>query len=163
MAASRQKPDKSAGKPRKKAKKLSGAQMGLLGGAAFLILILWVGLQPLKGSILYGICKVYIEQTLTYPPEMKVTAVIERMAEHEVRMDYAYLNEYGEYMVGAAQCTFRPDPVTGYALTNVLINRQKQPEEAFRIFNTTIPYIIANPPSLILPPGPAVELKDLQR
>ncbi len=162
VAANASPPNSQKANVRGKAKKKSNKK--LFGGIAvgIVALIIWVGAQPLRGTIKFGICRVFAEQTITYPTTMKVVAVIERAANNDVRMDFSYLNEYGEYMVNSAHCTFRPDPNTGWVATELLINRQKVPKERIDIFNSTIPFILANPPSLILPPRMAVDLKDLQ-
>lgn len=151
--------------PKKKSQAAKGrSKKKLYGGIAVAVLafIIWVGTRPLTGTIKFGICRVYAEQTLTYPTTMKVVAVLERATHNDVRMDYSFMNEYGEYMVNSAHCTFRPDPNTVWAVSELLINRQKVPQEKIDVFNTTIPFILMNPPSLILPPRMAVDLKDLQ-
>jgi hypothetical protein len=132
-----------------------------LGVVAVLGLLIFVGLQPLTGTIKYGICRVFVEQRLTYPTEMKVVSVEERP--QDVRMQYAIINEYGEYIVETVTCAFRPDPQNTWALTEVTLNRQKISGADLIPFNATIPFILANPPSLVLPPPMPVDLVKLQR
>lgn len=145
----------------KKTKKSKVKLYSALGVAGFLGLIIFIGLQPLTGTIKYGICQVFVEKMQTYPSEMKVVSVEERP--QDVRMQFAIINEYGEYIVNTVTCTFRPDPQNTWVLTEVVLNRQKLPPESLIPFNATIPFIIANPPSLVLPPAMPVDLVKLQR
>lgn len=154
--------DKPADKKQKAAKKASNRKLIIGGVVVVLALVIYIGAQPLKGSIRYGICQVFIEQTLTYPPEMQMVSVLERG--NEVRLEYSYMNEFGHYMIGAANCMFRQDPAAGYeVISDLTLNRQKVPAARLAIFNTTIPYIMAHPPSLVLPPRMPMNLRDLRR
>lgn len=165
MAVAKSVPDRpgrtgKAGGQKPARKKMSNKKLyGGIGGGILLLLI-WVGSLPLTGTMRYGICQVFVERTLTYPPEMKVSAVTERG--ELVRMDYSYTNEYGEYMVGAAQCLFR-NPENPHALSEATINRRAVPAQELAVFNTIIPFILENPPSLTLPPPVPQQLRDLQR
>lgn len=132
-----------------------GAAVAVLG------LLIFVGLQPLTGTIKYGICRIFVEKKLTFPSEMNIVSVEERL--QDVRMEYSIINEYGEYIVETITCVFQPHPDTIWTLSEVTLNRQKLPPESLIPFNATIPFIIANPPSLVLPPAMPVDLVKLQR
>jgi len=132
-----------------------GAAVGVLG------LLIFIGLQPLTGTIKYGICRVFVEKKLTFPSHMNIVSVEERP--QDVRMQYSIINEYGEYIVETITCVFQPHPETVWTLSEVTLNRQKLPPESLTAFNATIPFIIANPPSLVLPPPMPVDLVKLQR
>jgi hypothetical protein len=147
-------------KPKKK-RKLSGKQIAILVVAAIFAFILYLGFQPLVGTINFGICRVFAERTMVYPSTMRVVAVQERP--QDVRMDVVSLNQFGESMVTQVTCNFHTDAANLHKLSSVLVNRRKVPEREVAIFNTTIPYILANPPSLVLPAAIPVELVDLQR
>ncbi|MDB5490754.1 MAG: hypothetical protein JWO78_603 [Micavibrio sp.] len=151
------KASKDPSAPKKKSRWLlyTGIAVGIIG------LIVWTVMQPRYGSIQFGICKVFIEKTLSYPLDYRVVSVYEKP--NEVRMEYTSTNEYGEYILRQVSCRFRPDPVTVWALTEVLQNRVKLPEEMVTPFNATIPGIIANPPDLALPYEPGDNLMNLQR
>ncbi len=145
------------GKPAKPKKSKKGLYIWL--GIIVVGGILYLGFQPLTGTIKFGICRVYAEQTLIYPPTLRIISAEERP--QDVRIEYGSLNEFGESVVKRITCNFRPDGTN--LLSSVDINGQKQSARTVAIFNTTIPFIIANPPSLVLPPPVPVELVDLQR
>ncbi len=128
-------------------------------GVGILALVLYIGLKPLQGTIKFGICRVFVERTVAYPPTLRILAVQERP--QDVRIDYTSLNEFGESVVKQATCTFRPDPANPNLLSGVVIAGRKAPARDVAIFNTTIPFIMANPPSLILPLPMPVDLSDL--
>lgn len=142
-------------------KKKSNKLLYAIIGAAVIGLIYFVATQKAYGTIKYGICQVFIEKTLSYPTEFRVASAYEKP--NEVRMEYTTTNEYGEYILKTVVCVFKPDPVNGWALTEVQVNRNKLPDEMIDSFNPTIPSIIANPPDLALPYVPSDNLMDLQR
>lgn len=149
-------PDKA-----KRARKKPGKGVYILVGLAAFAFIMWAGLQRPQGSIKFGICKTLMETTVTYPIEFKVSSVEERPT--NVRMEFTTINEYGEYILTTTSCTFRADPVTTWALTEVQMNRQKLPQSKIDEFNTMIPFILANPPDLTLPLPTSDNLLSLQR
>jgi hypothetical protein len=151
----------AAVRPKPKKRKKSKKKIIFGSVVAIFALIIWALLQPIKGSVKFGICQVFVERTLTYPIEMKVTQVIE--SGNQVRMDYSTVNEYGEYILSSAECNFKPDPVTTWALTDVQINHDKVPQDKLAIFNSTIPFIISSLPDLTLPDDMVGNLQELKR
>lgn len=147
-------------KPQKK-KKVSGKQIAIGIAVVLVSYVLYLGFQPLTGTINFGICRVFAERTLIYPSTMRVVAVQDRP--QDVRLDVVSLNQFGESMVTQVTCNFHTDAANLHKLSGVLINRRKVPDREVAIFNTTIPFILANPPSLVLPPPVPVALVDLQR
>ncbi len=147
-------------KPKKK-KKLSSKKIAIGGAVAVVIFVIYVGIQPLAGTINFGICRVFAERTLVYPSTMRVVSVQERP--QDVRMDVVSLNQFGESMVTQVTCNFHTDVSNLHKLAGVTVNRRKVPDRDVAIFNTTIPYILANPPSLVLPAPIPEALVDLQR
>lgn len=147
-------------KPKKK-RKLSGKKIAALLVGGVVCFILYVGFQPIKGTINFAICRVFAERNLVYPSTMRVMAAQERP--QDVRLDVASVNQFGESMVTQVTCNFHTDAANLHRLSSVLINRRKVSEREVAIFNTTIPYILANPPSLALPAPTPVALVDLQR
>lgn len=147
-------------KPKKK-KIITGKRIAIGAGVALVSFILYLGFQPITGTINFGICRVFAERALIYPSTMRVVAVQERP--QDVRMDVVSLNQFGESMVTQVTCNFHTDAANLHRLSGASINRRKVSEREIAIFNTIIPYIIANPPSLVLPAPIPVELVDLQR
>jgi hypothetical protein len=113
------------------------------------LLIVYWGTQPLTGSINFGICKIFVEQNVRYPHEIRYISLIEQPG--QARIEYVVLNEFGSYESKTITCRFRPDERTGIALSDVVINRETIPREKIEMFNHGIPAILANPPSLVSP------------
>ena len=130
-------------------------------GVLVMSLLIWVGMQRPQGTIKFGICKTFVEQTLTYPLELRISSAAERPT--DVKMEYTTINEYGEYILSTIVCAFRPDPVTTWAISEVQLNRQKLPQADVEKFNQTIPFILTNPPDLTLPTPFPDDLQSLQR
>jgi hypothetical protein len=158
MATAKQ---EKADKPQKKKKKLSGKKIAAGIVLALFSFILYIGLQPVTGTINFGICRVFAERNLVYPSTMRVVGVQERP--QDVRLDVASLNQFGESMVTQVACNFHTDAAKLHRLSSATINRRKVPDREVEIFNTIIPYILANPPSLALPAPIPDNLADLQR
>lgn len=149
-----------AEKPKKK-RKISNKKIAISVGIVLFSIIMYLGFQPVTGGINYGICRVFAEGTLIYPTTMRVVSAQQRP--QDVRMDVVSLNQFGESMVTQMVCNFHTDAANQHKLASVVINRRKVPERDVAIFNTTIPFILANPPSLVLPRAMPDALVDLQR
>ena len=145
----------------KSAKKKKQKQYAIIGGIALVGLILFVGLQPIKGTIQYGICRVFIEQSVRYPSEMLIVNVVEHPA--YVQVEYTTINEFGDYAAHVATCYFQQDQKGQIALRDVVMDRQKVDPKKMSIFNLTIPTIISNPPDLTVPPPIKNDILDLKR
>lgn len=129
--------------------KKSYKKLFILIGVILFSIIMYLGMQPLRGTINFGICKVFIERSSTYPDEIRYTSLLERPT--DVRIDYVVLNEFGEYESRSTTCVFRPDPVTGIALSDVITDRLRADPDKVARFNVGIPAIIAYPPDLATP------------
>jgi hypothetical protein len=79
-------------KPRKP---LSLKKIGIIGGLLLVLLIVYWGTQPLTGSINFGICKIFVEQNVRYPHEIRYISLIEQPG--QARIEYVVLNEFGSY------------------------------------------------------------------
>lgn len=147
---------------KKKAQKQSNVRWYALGGLVTFILIVVYACTPSYGTILYGICKVYVEQNTFYPDSINILKVSERGA--EVRIYYNKIDPYGQTSFNTAVCTFRQDERMGVVLDEVDFNRETEYEaenpERIAEFNTTIPVIRENPPDLKLPPRLPTNIED---
>lgn len=138
--------DKKGKDPKKKKKLIKRTVIGVL---AFITLIVWWGMKPMRGPIQYGVCKTYAELKLRYPQTFKVSSFVN--FDQALRIYFTYTDAYGETKMDLIECAFRPDPETGFALESITYNRRLVPQEEVDLFNKTIPAIVAYPPDLIIP------------
>lgn len=147
---SQKKPSAEAVDPLKKKKRLYW-----IGGGAFFFLIVLMLLMPMKGSVQYGICKVYNELHEPYPDQIVYVSVDDG---NPVRIYYKKVDPFGVESVNTIECTFKPDaagaPTT--QLTKVDINGKARIYDAessvsIKLFNSGIPAILDNMPDLTLP------------
>lgn len=130
--------------------------LGLGGFLLLVLLVVWWGLQPIRGTIHFGICKTLAEQHLTYPGTMRVVSydllsAYDR-AERTMRIYYSYTDAFGESKQDILRCTFEADAQRNMLLTikSARINRVEIPAEDIARFNATIPAILTYEPDLIL-------------
>lgn len=156
-------------KPKKKKRKTLRQKkrekyMYIVGGIFALIgLVIWWGMQPITGTMYYGVCKVFAEQQLAYPHTMGVSSSDQYA--NKVRIFYTSFDPFGEYKIDRVECTFAENPQGGisYFLKSARVNKVSIDKEVIRRFNGSVPAILANPPDLILPPVPGENLEDLRR
>ena len=127
------------GKEKKKKKKANWKLR--LGIPFFLIVVLiWYGFQPIKGTQEYALCKVFIELQIKYPHSLKILQVSH--FQREERVHYVYVGPFGERKIEMMACAFSKDPQTGLLkLDYAKLNRENMPEEQIRGFNMALPYI----------------------
>ncbi len=129
--------------------KQRNVRLAVAGGGLLLVALIYYGIQPIKGSVNFGICRTYVEQNATYPTEIKYISLLERGG--EVRIEYLLVNEFGQYESKTINCQFRSDPQTGIALADVIINRQKEPPARIDRFNLGMPALLEYPMDLVSP------------
>lgn len=154
VASSNVKADKK--KKKKKMIKLGGSALGVL----FLGYIIYLLFVPYKGTMAFGLCKVFVELNVQYPTTLKLNKVEEFAT--SVRIWYSHTDSFGEYMVEPIQCYFKPDERYGFALDKVTIRRRELDTKQIETFNSSIPVILASPPDLSLPKPPKDILNNLQ-
>ncbi|WP_435640644.1 hypothetical protein [Micavibrio aeruginosavorus] len=130
-------------------KKISGKKMAVYAGLAVVAFVMWWGFQPLKGPPAFGLCRVFLEQRVSYPHELTVTQV--EIREPLIRLYYTEVNPFGNHTRGILDCVFRADPQLGLVIGEARFNGTSVSETDLNRFNLSIPAIQANPPSLILP------------
>ncbi len=155
-AGKKTKADMAAMGVRVEAKK-SKTKLYIGGGVGFLfILILIWGLQPNKGSPNFGLCKTYVELSVPYPETLRFLDLFERKL--FVRMQYSYVDSYGQTIFFPIVCQFARDENGVKYLESVNVNRDKSHplEEQERIdnFNKTMGVGLYDKykPSLLRPP-----------
>lgn len=142
-------------KGKSRAKWIWGSVIGLV------ILIVIVALTPPFGTARFGICKIFVEMSDPYPEFLEFVQAYEE--DVMVVLDYNRTDSFGQRSLNQIRCIFKSDDP--YLLSRVDINgrsRKYGVEEPAYIdkFNKGVPSILANSPSLKLPPGLAEEIKD---
>lgn len=141
----------------KKKKIKRGATFGGIAVLAYIIYLLFV---PYKGSMAFGICKVFLEMNVQYPEHLRYSTVEE--FDMWVRIWYTQTDAYGQYRLEPIQCFFKPDERYGFILDKVTVRRREVDRKKVTEFNKTIPLIVANPPDLTLPTPLPDTLKNLR-
>lgn len=122
-------------------------------GALLFVWLLFYLFAPFKGSMAYGVCKVFLEQHVEYPMHLRLSQVEE--FDNWVRIWHTKLDAYGEYRLEPIQCFFRLDETYGYVIDRVFLGDPSRPrvfeEEVVARFNKTLPVILQNPPDLTMP------------
>lgn len=137
--------------------KLNRLKLIISGVVLFFSLIIWYGLQPIRGTIHVGICRTYIEMQIPYPISMQLTDV--SWFQQALRMYYTHTGPFGQTRSDMAECIFNAD----LTLSEVSINRQPISPARLQAFNATIPAIIQNNPDLLLPQSGRNDLASLKR
>ncbi|MGE4313114.1 MAG: hypothetical protein AB7E85_02425 [Pseudobdellovibrionaceae bacterium] len=138
----------------------------VLGGGIY-----WWGVQPIiyQGSILFGICRTYVELNSQYPSTINFIDLRERGP--KVSVEYVTSDPFGQRLTNEATCTFKRGPNQEVLLESFRFKRglndrryRFEAEDPAKIeaFNATIPIIAANPPPLFVL-GPGRTLEELKR
>lgn len=129
-------------------------------GVVLLGLLISMFFAPMKSTMAYGICKVFVEMRLQYPPTMKVNSV--DTFSTSVRIWYTYTDSFGEYILEPIQCYYKPHETLPFALEKITIRRREIAQDTVEAFNKILPVIFANPPDLTIPKPPKPGLKNLK-
>lgn len=151
---------------KKSKKKWAALAVVIIGG-----LLYWWGIQPIiyNGSILFGICRTYIELNTQYPSELEFIDLRERGS--KVSVEYVTVDAFGQHIAHEATCNFKRGSnqeilLDTFRLRRGVANRDYsfaiENKEKIVAFNKTIPTIIANPPPLYVF-GPSEKIGDLKR
>lgn len=134
-------------------------------------LFYWWAVQPIiyNGTILFGICRTYIELNTQYPSKLEFIDLRERGP--KVSVEYVTIDAFGQHIAHEANCNFKRGDNGELLMDNFRLRRGVaareyrfaiENPERIQAFNKTIPTIIANPPPLYVF-GPAEDIKDLKR
>ena len=135
----------------------SGVILGVIALLGYGIYLLFV---PYKGTMAFGICKVFLELNTQYPQTLRLSTVEELGM--SVRIWYTQTDSFGEYRLEPLQCYFKPDDTYGFILDKVTLSRREVDPLLVSEFNKSIPTILAHPPDLTLPIPLPDSLQDLQ-
>lgn len=153
-----------------KAKKKLRIRLGMAGVAA--IVLFWIVStmfsQP-QADVTFGICKIFLENTVRFPEELRLTTVEGLRPRGSggdslggVRIWYTQIDSFGQYRMENIECYYKPDETTGAAVDKILINRREIDSQRVADFNKILPSILAGPMDLDYPPPLATGLEDLQ-
>lgn len=122
-------------------------------GFLFLVIILAVfSCGPRKGTILYGICKTYLEQNIAYPETIRPVNV--EQFPSATRIYYTSVDPFGQYKLEYIECVYKFDAQNNLSVDKVLINRRDEDQDKIDNFNKSLPAVVAGKPDLTLPPPP---------
>ena len=123
---------------------------GSISFAFVLILLIMFSCGPREGTMMYGICRSFLELQVAYPESIQ-----HRMVEQypkAVRIYYTQRDPYGGYTQQMIECAYKQDPQRGWILGVVEINRKKFDSAIIQKFNQTLSAVVSAEPDLVLPP-----------
>jgi hypothetical protein len=152
------------GKKKKKKKKLTPKQVrnrriawGV--GGFFFAVIMWLGFQPIKGTIQFGVCRTFLELNTRYPQTIIYTSV--EVFDQSLRMYYTYIDTFGSHRSEMMECDYRPFNMLN--LEDVKRNRVSVDRRLVVTYNRTVPSVVHYRPNLVLPAYPGESLVGLKR
>jgi len=102
-------------------------------GLFLLVLLVVKACEPAKRSTLHNICSAFLEQQLKYP-EMMEQHYAEQYGSG-IRVYYAQLDAFGQYLSEFIECSFVQDPQKGLMLDAVVFNTIKDVTKKVTIKN----------------------------
>jgi len=77
--------------------------------------------KPFQGSMLFGICKVFLEQQVQFPHTLRLSVAQE--FQQSARIWYSHVDAFGAYRLEPMECFYIPDEVTGAKFEYVTVGR----------------------------------------
>jgi hypothetical protein len=124
----------------------------IAGFTVILLLIVVIAMfscGPEKGTILYGICKTYLEQNVPYPETIQPTRVEQYPS--ATRVYYTSVDAFGQFKMEQIECVYSTNENNTLQIDKVLINRHEEEQEKVSMFNKSLAAIVAGEPDLTLP------------
>lgn len=134
-------------------------------------LLSWAGyflFAPYEAGPPFGICKVYLENTVRYPQELRLSMVEDLRPINStdslggVRIWYTQIDAGGSYRMESIECYYRQDPELGAQVDRININRRPVEPEKIKKLNNILSVILKNMPDLTYPPAFSDSLSGLQ-
>lgn len=116
--------------------------------------------QPRVGSIGFGMCKVFLEQWVEFPSELRISTVTE--FKDSVRIWYVQTDSFGQYRMEPIRCYYANTPEKGFHMEKIEINRDELDREIVDDFNRSMPAIIMTEKYLHIPPPLPDKLQNMQ-
>lgn len=153
-----------------KAKKKLRVRLAI--GVVAVLIVAWIvstAMAPKLGGKPYGVCKVFLENTVRFPDDLHLTSVEGLRPRGSggdslggMRIWYTQIDSFGQYRMENIECYFKPEETTGVAVDKIFINRREVDAQKIADFNKILPAILAGPLNLEYPPPLADNLEDLQ-
>lgn len=117
-----------------------------------LIVVIMFSCGPRKGTILYGICKTYLEQIMPYPETIVPTNVEQYSS--GTRIYFTSIDPFGQFKLEYIECVFKTDAENNLYVDKVLFNRREEDPARVKSFNASLRAIVESKPDLTLPKPP---------
>ena len=102
-------------------KALKKKKLMRIGGGvfAFIAFLIWFGLQPLRATTEYGICKTYIERMIQFPTSLDVTTF--DIFGNAVRIFFTHRDGSGSTRSQQIECRINPDIENIYVIVSIAL------------------------------------------
>ena len=133
------------------------------GIAAGLLLFVWIWnylFTPYKGDARFGICKVFLENSVRYPQHLHLSTVEDFGT--SIRLWFAQTDAFGAYRMENIQCFYKQDDVRGTYIEKITFNRRPVDQKKVEEFNGILHVVLQNLPDLTYPEPLPDSLQDLQ-
>lgn len=132
----------------------------IIGGLVIALIIL--SLIPPYGTMKYGLCKTFVELNDPYPKFLEWVGASE--SDTGAIIDYNRIDAFGQRTLNQIRCKFDTNAAGQLKLIKVNINgKNEYPQETqpyLDRFNTGIPALYNDQPSLVMPRGLPSDVKD---
>ena len=130
----------------------------IAGGVIGFVGLVTMAMMPSKGTIYFGICKVFIEQNEPYPTSIRYLLAEEYINWNPIKIFYRRVDTFGANTVEMVDCYFKTDEAGNFIpqLDKVDYNGkvrvyEAEKQEVIDRFNKGIPAILENQPDLTYP------------
>ncbi len=135
----------------------------LISTIVILVILIWLGLQPIKGTVHLGICRTFIELQLPYPKTLQLTAIESLISKNygdvNLRLYFTHIDAFGQNRSETFECFFGPN----LEVLDLKRNRKSLPADQIKKLGYTVPFIASANPDRILPARPTSDLMSLKR
>jgi hypothetical protein len=135
-------------KEKKKKKKLFNLGLAFA-GLCFFIWALSYLFTPYKGDERFGVCKVFLENTVRFPMHLRLSSVEDFGT--SIRIWYAQTDAFGAFKLESIQCFYKSDEQRGTFIEKITINRRAIDQSRVDAFNAILPIVLQNLPDLTYP------------
>lgn len=124
-------------------KKKKNKRIRRISGTVFLVLFLWWGFAPFSATIPYGLCKLLIEQSVTYPPTLNFTEVA-TLRNGDVRIWFTHTDAFGAFRMESFICSYAFNEKTGSSyVSKARWGQVEINQKTLDNFNKVLPYLVA--------------------
>ena len=109
----------------------------------------WFLFAPFKAGMWFGSCRVFLEMNVQYPSTLELSTVQE--FSDYIRIWYTHVDGFGSYRMDNIKCTFEDDPVTGFRIKEITMNRVQVDDNKVEAFNKILPVVFESGVDLTYP------------